>query len=118
MYHKFLSICLTVAIGAFSFSTSSFADSRCSVPPGIVDGQRLVHSMGDGIVSYTGYDPNTKKTVRIEQAGGLSVSYGNLGPIYVVVGQQVKAGDIISLLQKDSLLLSLALNDDPLCGVR
>ena len=108
---------LALFVTSLIFSTTGFAEPYCS-PTGLVDDQNLVHSLGSGIVTYSGYDPQTKKTIRVSQSGGLVVSYGNLGQIFVEIGQKIKATDVIARLQNQDLLLSMSVNSQPICGAR
>ena len=106
-----------IFVTLFFVSTPSFGEP-CEVPASLVDAQKLVHSMTDGIVTYSGYDLSSMKTVRIQQQDGLNVYYGNLGQIIVEIGQEIKSGQAIGLLQNQELQLALSLNNQLICGTR
>jgi murein DD-endopeptidase MepM/ murein hydrolase activator NlpD len=54
-----------------------------------------VESSADGIVFYAGPDQGYGKEVLINHGNGITSKYGHLSQIYVLVGQQVKRGELI-----------------------
>ncbi len=54
-----------------------------------------VESAGDGLVLQAGRDAGYGKCIVIDQGDGISTVYGHLSNIFVVVGEQVKQGEII-----------------------
>ncbi|MCB0393459.1 MAG: M23 family metallopeptidase [Bdellovibrionales bacterium] len=55
-----------------------------------------VRAPADGLVTYTGYDPGYGKLVSIDHGYGISTRFGHNSQIFVVVGQRVRRGDVIS----------------------
>ena len=55
-----------------------------------------VRSTADGVVTYTGYDPGYGKLVSVDHGYGIVTRYGHNSQIFVVVGQKVRRGDVIS----------------------
>ena len=55
-----------------------------------------VYAPADGIVSFAGYDEGYGKLVSIDHGYGVVTRYGHNSQLFVVVGQKVKRGDVIS----------------------
>jgi len=56
-----------------------------------------VHSTGDGIIAFSGYDKGFGQKVTINHGYGFKTIYAHLSKALVRQGQQVKRGDIIAL---------------------
>lgn len=55
-----------------------------------------VYAPADGVVSYAGYDQGYGKLVSIDHGYGVVTRYGHNSQLFVVVGQKVRRGDVIS----------------------
>lgn len=55
-----------------------------------------VYAPADGIISFAGYDQGYGKLVSIDHGYGVLTRYGHNSQLFVVVGQKVKRGDVIS----------------------
>jgi murein DD-endopeptidase MepM/ murein hydrolase activator NlpD len=55
-----------------------------------------VRASADGLVTYTGYDPGYGKLVSIDHGYGITTRYGHNSQVFVVVGQRVRRGDVVS----------------------
>ncbi len=55
-----------------------------------------VRASADGVVTYTGYDPGYGKLVSIDHGYGITTRYGHNSQVFVVVGQKIRRGDVIS----------------------
>jgi murein DD-endopeptidase MepM/ murein hydrolase activator NlpD len=55
-----------------------------------------VHAPADGVVSFAGYDPGYGKLVSIDHGFGIVTRYGHNSQLFVVAGQKIKRGDVIS----------------------
>ncbi len=55
-----------------------------------------VYAPADGVVSYAGYDQGYGKLVSIDHGYGVVTRYGHNSQLFVVVGQKVKRGDVIT----------------------
>ena len=56
-----------------------------------------VHSTGDGIVAFSGYDKGYGQKVTIDHGYGFKTTYAHLSKSLVRQGQRVKRGEIIAL---------------------
>lgn len=54
-----------------------------------------VESGGDGIVLEAGWDTGYGNAIVVDHGYGMSTKYGHLSKIFVVVGQEVKRGEVI-----------------------
>lgn len=54
-----------------------------------------VQSGGDGIVLEAGWDTGYGNAIVVDHGYGMSTKYGHLSKIFVVVGQEVKRGEVI-----------------------
>jgi len=59
-----------------------------------VQGQQI-HAPADGIVSSAGYNGNYGNQITIDHGFGLTTRYGHLSRFAVVIGQQVRRGEVI-----------------------
>jgi murein DD-endopeptidase MepM/ murein hydrolase activator NlpD len=55
-----------------------------------------VYATADGVVSFAGFDADYGKLVSIDHGYGVVTRYAHNSEIYVVVGQKIKRGDVIS----------------------
>lgn len=55
-----------------------------------------VRATGDGVVTYTGYDSGYGKLISIDHGYGMVTRYGHNSQVFVVMGQQVKRGEVIA----------------------
>lgn len=55
-----------------------------------------VYAPADGVISFAGYDQGYGKLVSIDHGYGVVTRFGHNSQLYVVVGQKVKRGDVIS----------------------
>lgn len=55
-----------------------------------------VYAPADGVISFSGYDPGYGKLVSIDHGYGVVTRYGHNSQLFVVIGQKVKRGDVIS----------------------
>lgn len=62
-----------------------------AAPPGAP-----VYASAAGIVSYAGWDAGYGKLVSIDHGFGIVTRYGHNSKVFVVVGQEVKRGDVIA----------------------
>ena len=54
-----------------------------------------VDAAGDGMVIEAGRDAGYGRSVLIDHGDGISTRYGHLSRIFVVVGEQVKRGEVV-----------------------
>jgi murein DD-endopeptidase MepM/ murein hydrolase activator NlpD len=57
-----------------------------------------VYAPADGIVSFAGYDVGYGKLLSIDHGYGVVTRYGHNSQLFVVVGQKVKRGDVVSAI--------------------
>ncbi len=55
----------------------------------------IVQSTADGIVLVASRDPGYGNTILVDHGDGITTRYGHLSKIFVVVGQEIKRGQII-----------------------
>ncbi|MBX9766176.1 MAG: M23 family metallopeptidase, partial [Bdellovibrionales bacterium] len=57
-----------------------------------------IHASADGVVSFAGWDDTYGRLVTIDHGYGVMTRYAHSQQLYVVVGQKVRRGDVISTL--------------------
>lgn len=55
-----------------------------------------VYAPADGVISFSGYDAGYGKLVSIDHGYGVITRFGHNSQLFVVVGQKVKRGDVVS----------------------
>ncbi len=55
-----------------------------------------VYATADGIISYAGFDSDYGKLVSIDHGYGVVTRYAHNSELFVVVGQKIKRGDVVS----------------------
>lgn len=57
-----------------------------------------VYAPADGVVSFAGYDVGYGKLISIDHGYGVVTRFGHNSQLFVVVGQKIKRGDVISAI--------------------